>query len=74
MSKFRDARKKAGITQVTGAKALNIAQATISMWETGKNFPKAETLPKIAALYGCTIEDLLDVDKEAKGWPYQILK
>jgi len=52
-------REVSGIKQVDAAAKLNIAQSTISMWERGSNLPQAELLPKIAALYNCTVDELL---------------
>ena len=62
---FKNMRKKAGYGQKTVAKRLGISNTTISMWETGASLPRADLLPKIAALYGCTVDDLLrDEDAE----------
>ena len=43
-------RESAGFTQKDLATALNIKQSTVSKWETGESLPRAELLPKIAAL------------------------
>lgn len=61
---FHDARKKAGLTQDEVAKVLGVTPASVSMWETGRMMPRAYLLPKIATLYGCTIEELMTPDKE----------
>lgn len=61
---FHDARKKAGMTQEEVANALGVTPATVSMWETGRMQPRANMLPKIASLYGCTIEHLMAVKPE----------
>lgn len=39
--------------------ALGVSLSTVGMWESGKNDPRANMLPKIANLYGCTVDDLL---------------
>ena len=51
-------RIQAKLTQEDVAKALNIRQSTVSMWENGKNVPRSEMLPKIARLFDCTIDEL----------------
>ena len=56
---FYQARKKAGLTQAVVAEKLGITAASVCQWETGKNLPRAEKLPEIATLYGCTVNDLL---------------
>lgn len=61
---FYQARKKAGLTQAVVAEKLGITAASVCQWETGKNLPRAEKLPEIAALYGCTVNDLLSDDEE----------
>ena len=51
-------------TQREAGRLLGVLGATVSKWECGQALPKAEMLPAIAKLYGCTIEELLaDVDK-----------
>lgn len=55
---LRSARLKAGLTQEEVAKHLGVRQATISWWESGRGFPKAQKPPAIARLYGCTIDEL----------------
>lgn len=56
---FQQARQKAGLTQQQAATALGINQATVCLWENGKTAPRAALLPRIAALYHCTVDDLL---------------
>lgn len=56
---LRNMRIRASLTQAEAAKALSIKQTTVSMWEVGKSSPRANLLPKIATLYGCTVDELL---------------
>ena len=57
-------RIERGLKQEQVAQELGITQGTISQWETGRCFPRAELLPKIAVLYGCSINDLFDDEQE----------
>lgn len=57
--RFTELREKAGLTQKQAAAALGVDQSAISFWETGANNPRASLLPRIAALYGCTVDELL---------------
>lgn len=41
------------------AAALGVKTSTISKWENGLTKPRADKLPAIAKLYGCSIEELL---------------
>ena len=56
---FAAARDRAGLTQYEVAKRIGVDQSAVSLWERGKTAPRAALLPRIAALYRCTIEDLL---------------
>lgn len=57
--KMSIARRRAGLLQRQAAEALGVSLSTVGMWESGKNNPRANMLPKIANLYGCTVDDLL---------------
>ena len=52
-------RKQLGLTQQLMSDLLNLERSTYAYYETGKTTPSLETLAKLAALYGCNIEDLL---------------
>lgn len=52
---LRDARKRAGITTVTAAKALGIRRPAIWEMENGKRKVGAEELAKLADLYGVSV-------------------
>lgn len=59
---FRSARENAGYTQREIANMLGLDETTPVKWETGKTKPRAETLAKLASIYCCTIEQLLEPD------------
>ena len=52
--RLKQLRKKVGITQVNLAKQLNVAQATIAMWETGKNEPDFESIKNLSLFFKVT--------------------
>lgn len=52
-------RKRAKVTQLELAKALNIAKSTISMYETGKREPDFETLEAIADFFNVNMDFLI---------------
>ena len=41
---------------------LNVDRSTIAKWETGEAMPRADKLPEIAKILGCTIDDLFEGD------------
>lgn len=51
-------RQRAELTQQKLADALGVERATVAMWETGRNWPSAALLPKMADLLLCSIDDL----------------
>lgn len=60
MSSLRELRKKCKLTQQFVASELNVSQQAVAKWENNESFPKTELLPKIANMFGCTIDDLFD--------------
>lgn len=58
MKGLSNARSAAEYTQVQLADKLGVAQSTVAMWETGKAYPRADMLPTIAKVLGCTIDEL----------------
>lgn len=60
--RLQEARTKVGLSQRAVAKELGITDAAVCLWETGKTLPRAALLPKLAVLYGCTVDELLRED------------
>lgn len=53
-------RVNVGLSQERLANLLKVDRSTVAKWETGKSMPRAELLPKIAKILGCTVDDLLN--------------
>ena len=62
MSKLKAVRQQQRLTQVDVAKRLNVGQGTVSLWEAGITFPRADNLMKLAKLYGCTVDEILQTE------------
>ena len=60
MSKIKKFRNDLGLTQQEVADILGVSQKAVAKWEGGKGLPRAEMLPKLAKVLGCTIDDLFD--------------
>lgn len=58
MNQLTAMREKANLSQEDVAAALKIDRSTVAKWETGAAYPRADKLPAIAALYGCSIDEL----------------
>lgn len=54
-------RRKAKLTQAETARLLGVTNKAVSKWENGKAKPTTETLRKIAALYGVSVDFLLEL-------------
>lgn len=60
MNVMKERRLRGAIpTQREVAAALGVKESAVSKWERGLSKPRADKLPIIAKLYGCTIEELL---------------
>ena len=60
---IRSLRFSANMTQEEVADALGVQRTTVTMWETGKSVPRTELLPRLAELFGCTVDELFRDDK-----------
>lgn len=56
---FKNARIRAGLSVSQVMDALKVSDAAVYQWETNVTRPSTKRLPEIAALYGCTIDELL---------------
>ena len=59
MKAIAEMRLKSGMTQNQVANTLKIDRSTVAKWEAGDALPRAATLAKLAAMYHCTMEELL---------------
>ena len=58
------ARKDARLTQDELAQFLGVTKASVSKWETGQSYPDLELLPRIAAYFGLTIDELIGYEAQ----------
>ena len=58
---IRTLRKARGMTLTEFACRSDVSIASARQWEVGISFPSADKLPIIAAILGCTIDDLYDM-------------
>lgn len=56
------ARKNKGLTQEAVAEKLGVSRQTVSKWETGETLPDIRQSKRLAALYGVTLDELIDFD------------
>lgn len=51
-------RRTAGVTQAQLAERLGVTKAAVSKWELGQSLPDVALLPRIAAYFGISLDDL----------------
>ena len=56
---IKSCRLKKQLTQKELAILMNVDQTAVSQWETGESLPRADKLPQLAKILGCTVDELL---------------
>lgn len=56
---YREMRKRAGLKVADVTKALDVTASAVYQWETGATDPTAENIRALAAMYNCTIDELM---------------
>lgn len=54
-------RKEKGMTQKDLADQLGITDKAVSKWERDVAFPDTATIPKLASIFGVSVDDLMNV-------------
>ena len=60
MNALKSARKERGLSQEEIAEAICVTQSAVHQWESGKSKPTIDNLKKIAKLFNCKVDDLID--------------
>lgn len=53
-------RRRVGVTQEALAAHLGVSKAAVSKWELGQSLPDVSLLPRIAAYFSLTLDELFD--------------
>lgn len=64
--KIRSLRRAKNVTQEELADVLGVTFQSVSRWETAQTYPDITLVPKIAAYFGVTTDELLVADEEAR--------
>ena len=68
MHNIKVLREKCGLSQRKVADLMDVSQQAVARWENGEAKPRADVLPKLARVLGCTIDELFRApQKEAPG-------
>lgn len=60
------ARKRKGLSQEDVAERLGVSRQTISKWETDETLPDIRQAKSLAALYGLSLDELIEFDIDVK--------
>ena len=61
---LKNRRKQLKVSQQVIADQLNIDRSTYACYEIGKTFPPIDTLIRLSAIYGATLDELLGIPAE----------
>lgn len=67
MSSIKIKREKMRLSQEDVAEKIGVSRFTIINWESGKREPKLSELIKLANLFGCTIDELVNPQPTPAG-------
>ncbi|HIW73818.1 MAG TPA: helix-turn-helix domain-containing protein [Firmicutes bacterium] len=62
-------RKEQQMTQADLAQRLHLTRQAVSKWEAGKSAPDTDTLLAVAALFGVTVEEILNGEDRPAAFP-----
>ena len=65
MNKLKELREAKNLNQLELGNLLNITQSAVAHWEAGHAMPRADVLPELAKILGCTIDELFSPSEEA---------
>ena len=57
---FKEIRRRRKLTQKEVAEKLGTTRVSVARWEIGIANPRIETIKKLAKLYQCTIDELVN--------------
>lgn len=55
---IRSLRERAGLSTYDMADKMDVSQAAYYAWERGRAYPSADKLPKLAGIFGVSIDEL----------------
>lgn len=68
MLRLKMIREKRGLSQMDLSRAIDVSQQAVAKWEVGEALPRADKLPQLTSILGCTIDDLFrDNENAASG-------
>lgn len=65
MNNIKLLRRRSSVSQQELAGKVGVTQQAVAKWETGKSYPRGETLVKLASVLGCTIDELFGQSQDS---------
>ena len=62
-------RKQHGMTQLELAEKMGVTDKAVSKWERDLSCPDINSIPNLAQILGVSVEELMQIKKEAAGMP-----
>ena len=62
-----ESRKQHGMTQLELAEKMGVTDKAVSKWERDLSCPDINSIPDLAEILGVSVEDLMQVKKEAEA-------
>lgn len=60
-------RKEKGMTQLELAEKMGVTDKAVSKWERDLSCPDVNTIPRLAELFGISVDELMQVKTTSKG-------
>ncbi len=64
--KIKEVRIARGFTQNHVANLIGVRQSAVAMWENGQTVPKLEHVIKLAKVFNCSVDYILENDEEKR--------
>ena len=62
-------RKEKGLTQLELAEQMGVTDKAVSKWERDLSFPDVSALPRLAAIFDMSVDELLQAKADSKEHP-----
>lgn len=66
-SKISILRKEQGMTQAELAEKMNVTDKAVSKWERNLSCPEVNSLPRLAEIFGISVDELMAADNTLPG-------
>lgn len=60
-------RKENGMTQLELAEKIGVTDKAVSKWERDISCPDVNTIPKLAEIFGISVDELMQITTESQG-------